>query len=188
MPELPPNNSWKRDTIESAPPRGLVFYEKLTGVNREDLRGKTVLDLGSNTKLLFATELKKNNIECKVISLSPDFTDPKHQPIAEKKESSVAAIAQNLPFADETFDYILDVGGPGVHASKPSEINQWVPEVIRVLKKNGKFVSLLDKLNSLILNRINSKLNKEGHTAYYEEKKGEIPSIVVREIIIKKAD
>jgi|GEM_PF-3819122 len=100
---------------------------------------------------------------------------------------SLAAIAQALPFKDELFDYILDVGGPGVHASKSEEINEWVIEATRVLKKKGKFVSLLNKLNMLVLMKINKKLTQHGHTAYYEENSNEIPPTIIREIIIKKA-
>jgi|GEM_PF-3889129 len=45
-------SAWEKNTIEIAPPRGLAFYERLTGINREDLRGKRYL-IWAPTKKLF---------------------------------------------------------------------------------------------------------------------------------------
>jgi ubiquinone/menaquinone biosynthesis C-methylase UbiE len=188
MTEQPFKNEYSIHSIDSAPPRNLERYEILSGVKREELRGKTVLDLGSSQEQLFDKELKASGIECKVISLSPDYSLKEHYPVSKKEwHNSVAAIAQALPFKEETFDYILDVGGPGVHASKPGQIKIWMLEVIRVLKKQGKFVTVSSKLNMVTFMRINAEISKQGHEAYYEKMPDKEAQENIREIIIKNA-
>lgn len=154
---------YKKGSIEAAPARNLNLYEKITGVSRNELVGKRILDLGASRENLFAKELKEAGIECEVLALSPDFSDPKYAPLNEGLY--VAGVAQALPFKDESFDYVFDVGGPSVHASKPNEIKEWIPEVVRVLKKNGQYSAFFYGLDMTTLMKINGLLISQGHQA-----------------------
>ena len=53
--------------------RGLESYEKQLMMNRSELEGKVILDLGSGPELKFATDLKIVGVSAHVISMSPDF-------------------------------------------------------------------------------------------------------------------
>ncbi|ALV61739.1 Methyltransferase TK2241 [Thermococcus sp. 2319x1] len=61
---------------------------------------------------------------------------------AKEKNSRVKFIvgdARELPFEDETFDYVLFLGNTTVHFL-PKELNEVFKEVKRVLKKDGLFL------------------------------------------------
>lgn len=56
--------------------RGVEKYEKYLGFSLDELRGKTVLDIGSGPNEIFSGEAKKRGV--KVFSLSPEL---KHEDI-----------------------------------------------------------------------------------------------------------
>lgn len=182
MSETPREKNWEVGSNEKVKPRGLRDYEVALGINREDLRGKKILDLGASKQELFSKELKENEIECEVTSLSPDFALEQHREIIEKR-NSVAAIAQKLPFTDEAFDYIFDVGGPGIYVKR---LGEWVPETMRTLKKNGTMIIVVSKLDIVNFIRLNTKLLLEGHEARLEKISDEVDMPFAREVIVKK--
>lgn len=143
--EETPRFFYPEDTItESASDNSLETYERGLGFNRDSLEGKTVLDLGTGQTDRLARELKEADIKATVISVSPDFKRKVNREILsyyhpDWKRRGVAAIAQQLPFKDDSFDVILGLYGVINYASiHPWDVRVWVPEVARVLKLGGE--------------------------------------------------
>ncbi len=113
--------------------RNLEEYENLLGFKRSDLANKNVLDLGCGPELKLARELKNSQ----VTSFSPDLIFREHRknvPIDLK--NIVGGIGQNLPFKDETFDYVL-----ASHLLEHiSDLPLILEEVGRVLVNGGKAI------------------------------------------------
>lgn len=179
MSESPAEETWRIGSIEMAKPRTLELYEMASGIKREELVNKKVLDLGAGKNEQFANDLLDSQINCDVVSLSPDFAFKQYRP--EKPRNPVAGIAQYLPFKNDTFDFIFDVGGPGIYANNKEQLKKWVPEAIRVTKKGGKIIIIISKIELVKFMRLNKTLIENGHQATLEE----LPIEFVREIIIK---
>src|SRR3989344_677268 len=94
--------------------RDLSLYEQHLLFNRQELEGKTVLDLGAGPEAKFAKQLKESFPEGKF----------------------VAATGQALPFADESFDRIFAFHLVE-HISQKMFL-RCILEIARVLKKGGK--------------------------------------------------
>lgn len=106
------------------------------GLRYEDLRNKTVLDLGAG---FGPHELRQRleNIDAIIVSLS------KHEAGFEKIEHRTAVVADafapNLPFKNETFDIIMDNGGPSINYGVGDPRGQsLVAECLRVTKPGGE--------------------------------------------------
>lgn len=128
--------------------RDLEDYEGYLGFKRENLNGKTILDLGSGETELFLRELKNSGIDANVISLNPDYSIERFRKTMEKipnwQKKSVAAIGQELPFKDEIFDQIFALysitifSNPNPQFGNPEAARHWMSEIIRVLKPGGE--------------------------------------------------
>ena len=139
---------WVPETSIQSNERSLKTYEGYLGFKRDDLKGKTVLDLGSGKTELFSRSVRDNGINTNVISLNPDYSlEKSRQSIKEKADwgkKSVAAIGQELPFRDEFFDKILAVysvasfSNPHKEIGNPEAAEKWVSEIVRVLKPGGE--------------------------------------------------
>lgn len=119
--------------------RDLSTYEKQLLFDREDLRGKVILDLGAGPDLKFAKGLKESGIEADVISLSPDFKEEKYLKKAQESLPGarlVAGTGQELPFADESFDRVF-VFHVDEHVNR-DVFFKIIDEIARVLKKEGQ--------------------------------------------------
>lgn len=134
---------WNRDTIQHPRmPKGgrtIETYERILGFNRKELENLKVLDLGCEPELKFSEELKKSGIHADVISLSPDFSDKKHARWAKAMNPDaklVAAIGQELPFKDDSFDRVMGVSIHD-HLPNPEAFSKVVLEIIRILKDGG---------------------------------------------------
>ncbi len=78
--------------------------------DRQDLKGKTVLDLGAGPDARLASGLHEAGITDRVVSLSPDFVMPRHYKRAREKHpdgAMVAGVGQALPFKDGSFDAVM---------------------------------------------------------------------------------
>ena len=140
------NFSYKPGTIEAnGQPEGgrdLSTYENILLFNRDELDGKVVLDLGAGPESKFAKELEESGVNTKVISLSPDFSEGKYSKKVREllpDGKLVAAVGQDMPFKNETFDRIfaLHVLHVGEHISNEVFL-EIVHEIVRVLKKGGQ--------------------------------------------------
>jgi ubiquinone/menaquinone biosynthesis C-methylase UbiE len=127
--------------------------EKLD-LSEAELRGKKILDIGSSRHAKFAREAESKDIE--VISLNPELAIEKvglKRAIKETAEQKglpgVAALAQELPFPDNTFDLEVSLYGvPGYLPKFVSEYQLAFQEIIRTLKPGGeaKLFPISDKL------------------------------------------
>lgn|GEM_PF-5001212 len=142
--------------------------------------------------------MKEAGIECGIISLSADFADERHREkilakrkllerakdvlLRKEKEREfivpdarpVAGLAQQLPFADDTFDRIL-CDHVIEHIHEQEAFNEVFKEIILVLKPGGKaYVSPVhDDLDGKISDRIQALLPEEV-TLIMEEGKGKV--------------
>lgn len=151
MNESPEKNwrGWARETSDrQGRERDLEDYEGYLGFNREALKGKTVLDLGSGETEIFSRELKQNGIEANVISFNPDYSIKRFRKTMEKipdwQKKSVAAIGQELPFRDKIFDRVFGLysvtvfSDPHPQFGNPEAAKRWMSEIARVLKPGGE--------------------------------------------------
>ena len=120
----------KRSPIET---RAQFILDRL-GFSWQDLRGKTVIDLGAHTAEL-ARAARQHRI--KVYSIdrnAPAFSLPK-----TTRERYVVAQAQDLPFPDEAVDIVLShAGAIDIHPGNPESIRV-LDEAVRVAKQEVRF-------------------------------------------------
>lgn len=143
-----------RDTYRTADKYALMLGYETTTQFLSFIRGKRVLDAGSGGGGLFKS-LRKSDFAKQgpfdVINLNPKMVDPSFRRHAHEVAFSVyglttgnhdqrliPALAQFLPFVDESFDAILDLMGPLVYADKDKDaFMAGLREYLRVLKRGG---------------------------------------------------
>lgn len=150
-------------TVEESPhfdDYDLESYEGVLGVTMEDLAGKVILDIGGAPRGIFAQ--KAAELGLKVVTLNPR-TEKGEQPLTvsalmralshaveradgqeEKEEvdtTTVAGIAQQLPFKDGAFDYEFSAGAVPLYLPRDKEeYKKMFEEVLRTLKPGGKAI------------------------------------------------
>lgn len=140
---------WSPDTTDrGGRERGLEAYEGYLGFSREELKGKTILEIGSGETERFSRQLKEVNIDAKVVALNPDYAKDRYREkihaIPDWAGKSVAATGQELPFNDETFDKVFGLfsltvfASPSSFTGNPEATKHWLSEIIRVLKHGGE--------------------------------------------------
>lgn len=124
---------------------GLFAYEKYLDFPVEKYFSCRVLDIGSGYGERFNTEAAGQGI--KVISLNPEL---RKESARKKRErslkrrraeavDSVAGLAQNLPFKDESFEAVTSLCAiPKFLKPEINEYRQTFSEMVRVLKSGGK--------------------------------------------------
>lgn len=138
--------------------RGVDEHVEDLGLNVNDLRGKKILDIGSGLNQL-ANELKGEGLD--IVSLDPFYAlsrneresvyergyedgPEKLKELLDKLESSnpasqlVAGRSETLPFADESFDFIISHYGSPFYAENTEQIEFFFLELSRVLKRGGE--------------------------------------------------
>lgn len=116
------------------------------GLEAEDLRGKTILDLGIGQTNRFTREIEKAGIKCTIFGLSPDMNLDGYR---EKMRAAnpgttprvAAGIAQEMPFKSETFDLILNMYSLSFYNlshTKMKDVEAYVAEMYRVLRPGGE--------------------------------------------------
>ncbi|HEV7423812.1 MAG TPA: methyltransferase domain-containing protein, partial [Candidatus Paceibacterota bacterium] len=136
-PKIP--HTWVVDTTQAMRKPGgrdLSNYKEFLDFDEKDLEGKTVLDLGSGSQEKLTRNLQEAGIEAKVVSLNPDYSIPKYRRIINSQEDwqrkSVASVAQDLPFRDNTFDFILGLESVTMYEDafeKPLSAEAWSREI-----------------------------------------------------------
>lgn len=146
-PELDREHYYEGTTVSD---RSLKEYERDLGIDFKNMEGQLVLDLGSGKTQKFAKEASRYNVD--VVSLNPEFqySDARklgRPSIIDKikfrnwKSMPVAAIAQELPFKDNSFDRVFGSWSILQHLDrKKSEFLSSFQESLRVLKEEGEMI------------------------------------------------
>ncbi len=120
--------------------RTFANYLKLLGITSSEL-GSRILDIGSGETQRFAREASLSGRE--VISLNPLLRDSKWRKLVQTDSSeppqSVAAVAQNLPFTNNSFDTVVSVFAIPMYLEKRA-YKQSLQEIYRVLKPGGRAI------------------------------------------------
>ena len=177
----------KRELLESEARRRATFgntvsdrsmerYNELLGISIEELKGKTVLDLGSGLTERFAKEMVTKGVN--VVSVNPDLTSKFSRDLikperleelkrrwgfAKTKRESVAAIGQNLPFHDEVFDAVTSLYAISLYL--PEEHDEWraaFNELLRVLKPGGRayVAPFFPSIQEIFFDAMNEEIGK----------------------------
>lgn len=144
--------------------RDLKTYEYYLGINRTELEGKRILDIGSGiskrlgTAETFSKEAAKYGAD--VISMNPELQKPeiretvrgeagwlekiilREKPGEPWRKKSVAGIGQQLPFKDGSFDMVAALYSVPEYIIERRD-EDWplvFKEMLRVLDKDGKAV------------------------------------------------
>lgn len=147
LPDLTPqelSGMWVREGItESAADNGLDSYEAFLGFDRNDLSGKSILEVGIGNTARLQHDMKAAGIDATVVGISPDLSDSYNRHLvgqyAEPGDKNVAAVAEVLPFADESFDEAWALYSLTYYTYDPGQTKAWVSEIGRVLRPNGNF-------------------------------------------------
>lgn len=145
-PQIDYEDEYLRRRAENSLPltdRSLLEYCARFGFEPEDLRDKIILDVGSGRKETFSKQAAEYGAI--VYSISPSlkkwvarkFVKGLILPDKKWQRKSVAAKAQNIPFADESFDIVTALWSVPVY-NVFSDMHQSIKEMLRVLKPDGK--------------------------------------------------
>lgn len=109
---------------------------KLIQLKPEELAGKQILDLGSGPERVLATTLAAQGSTARITSL--DLTIPEQ----DRGANAVSAdFFDGLPFDEQTFDLIINVGGPMMGGPWNTVVHEWYAETIHTLKPHGELRS-----------------------------------------------
>lgn len=144
--------------------RSILEYEEKFKVKFAEMKGQTILDIGSG-KGDFFEKASKHGV--KVVSINPEFKKGKDSVNIKDlthPEGDVGARAQEMPFADNSFDsefalYSVPYWLPDNHKQLKGiferEYERCIDEIIRTLKPNGKaYIYPIDEENKNITRKI----------------------------------
>lgn len=105
------------------------YYLQKLELTDADIEGKQILDVGAGSAG-FAAGVKEKDLGAHVISVDHQITWDEPEPLHEK-EAYVIAKAQQLPFADNTFDLVVSVHAiPHVAAVAEPQLGTLTGEVV----------------------------------------------------------
>lgn len=165
-------------------------YEEYLGFKLEELKGMKVLDLGSGYHETFSKEAAKKGVE--VVSLNPMLKEEKFRKSVKEKnpihkfknlfssqkwqKRSVAALAEALPFKEDSFDKVLaSFSVPYYTVRTEEEYLKVFSEALRVLKPGGEaiFYPLSEKdFTKNNLGKVIEELKKTSEVLFEEHKIG----------------
>lgn len=139
---------WNPNSMVSDEKRGLDFYLERLNLRAEELVGKRILDLGSGKEAAFARDVMlKEMKDTQVVSFSPHFSKEEYRKDLKGTGSAVGAvagIAQEMPFKNGSFDYVLGVWSVPFHLRigkkdvAEVEVRKALGEAIRILAPGGE--------------------------------------------------
>lgn len=119
--------------------RGLKSYLRGLNLSPEELRDKKILDVGSGSGR-FAEEAKKAGIE-NVYSFDPSLASGAVREKSGERgvtSKAVAGQAEEMPFADESFDLVVNNFSLPMWSESPQAMRQAFAEELRVLRPGGE--------------------------------------------------
>jgi SAM-dependent methyltransferase len=156
-------SDWRANTIDRSVyidvwERGVKVYEDELRFQVNELEGQRVLNLGAGETLKFEREVREAAVRCDIVSVSPDYASEKHRKklfVQKGRVSSlvdklkgrapemilpgaqlVAAIGQDLPFPESSFDRIL-CSHVLEHIENKKAYQALIRESLRVLRPGG---------------------------------------------------
>jgi len=150
--------------------RGIDDYIKDLDISEEELKDPNmrILDLGSGIQQELSRQSKERGYESKIVSVDPklslslekdlsklEFSGDRLKRIQARKnlpDDTLAAVAQDLPFKDNSFDRVFAMWSVPGYIQDPQEIRVVLKEMIRVVKDGGivKAYPLLDEQAPII--------------------------------------
>ncbi len=112
----------------------IVVLEDL-GLDFEYLRNKLILDIGAGAAEV-AVAAQEQGIEVVSVDINPQMYEEQGIPIPDVPY--VKASAEQLPFADKTFDVIISHAGPFTIIPSKESVARMIVEARRVLKDDGE--------------------------------------------------
>ena len=120
------------------------WKEKLISLINVD-KESYVLDLASGSGDL--TKLLKDKVDCNCLIFDSNLEMLKNAKKKNKNSQIISGKAENLPFKNDSFDYVM----VGFGLRNFSDLDQSLKEVWRVLKKGGFFLCLeFSEINNFI--------------------------------------
>lgn len=127
--------------------RGIEEVNVFLGIKESDLRNKDILDLGSGNAHVaqgLSGKAKVYSIDAYLTPVephkSPGDSTPRYgkEAYENAKSRAVIGLAEQLPFKEESFDYVLALFSVPFHSPDEIHLEQALREVVRVLKPNGE--------------------------------------------------
>lgn len=115
--------------------RDLAKYQKYLQITHDDLhqlKGKTVLDIGSGENQTMQREIKSQYPTIHLVS-----TTLHHREGMPTESPTVVAYAQEQPFADESFDEVWALFSTPYYLPDVASLTAVFQEIVRVLKPGG---------------------------------------------------
>lgn len=106
------------------------------GLNWDSLKEKFTLDIGAGSAIIAETA-KKKGIEVVSLDKSPEMWTER-EGIKLPDVPYIKANAEQLPFQDETFDFVISHAGPLSNVSTKEGVVKMLKEAERVLKNGGE--------------------------------------------------
>ena len=146
---------------------GIETYYSAFGINVKDMEGKKVLDIGGRIGGKFSAEIKGGNVD--LVSYNPNIYGLKK----EKDEKAVEGIAQELPFKENSFDYVLSYATvPAYLPPTEDDYKTAFEGMYRVAKERGGQIILFPVYSHVLESDIYKEIKRE-----IENKGGKIEEV-----------
>jgi len=135
--------------------RSIKHYLENLNLSKNDLeKCDFILDIGSGIEQRFARDCKEMGIKATVVSIDPGILFPEKNDLRyltskdeitrrrtarnKPEKETVSAIAQHLPFKENSFDMVLALYSVPLYISQESDVSLSFTEILRVLKNDGQ--------------------------------------------------
>lgn len=146
---------------------GVETYQNAFGVTLEDMKGKKILDIGGRVSGKFTSETKEAGID--LVTFNPNIYSLRKQP----EENVVEGIAQELPFKENTFDYVLSYATVPAYLPPVSDDYKTTFEgMYRISKEKGGQVILFPVYSQILESDVYKEIKRE-----IESKAGKVEEI-----------